>query len=241
MNIALRAYANAWSYYKWLYFGTAAHWLIHGLFALDGLRVCYEELDDAKNAWWDSRGLSSWLEGDYHRYKIGEMEPECDEIIREVEKRFQRAAGRLEPLMLGRAKEERKLEGELRTFWEFTPKRVREDIITAEYKRHVLKDATYSLWDVAHNYCLAVERVISYRLGKVVDAFAANNPSNVEVVKFQKHHLKSGSYRAGGSDHAPMEEGVARRRREATSGRGWPRFCLHLHPTGGANPQVDPI
>jgi hypothetical protein len=201
--LAREAYSSGWFFYStWATGGSNREWpvyavtaLARSLFALDGLRVCFEYVNDVRNLWLVCNWLDQWFkECDY---RIKDVDGDLSSVVADVRERFARTRGRLEPMMIGRDKAQRVLERELKDFWEFIPQRVREDLITAEYKRSVLKDPTYDLWDVGHNYCLAVERIVNHRLGRQLEAYAQAEPNADEVVTFRKRYLNGGLFSPG--------------------------------------------
>lgn len=187
IRLALRAYGNAWSYYKWGYV-VSPHCLFRSLLALDGMRVCYSQLEDHESMWKLCSGLKPWLRT--VRHEFGVRGGEVDKFVAEIQKGFGKTEGRLEPIMVGMDKAQKQLERELKEYWEFTPLPVRKQLRTAEWKRSVLKDPTYDLWDVAHNYCLAVEAMLQQRLGRSLDSSLEDAPEE-EADNFRQRFLSS--------------------------------------------------
>lgn len=193
--IALHAYTNAWvffSYTPWCNWSA----LLLSLIALDGMRVCLELLDDRDLLWILCVGFKPFLKNATDRN--GNDRPgKVADIITEVGQRVGRSEGRLQPVMAGRDQARRRLERELNSYWEYVPQRVKDDLVTAEYKSQLLKDPSYDPWDLASNYCLAVERLLNLRIGQRLDAYLDEVAAD-ERTAFQKRFLNGGAFRVSG-------------------------------------------
>ena len=191
LRLALRAYGNAWDFYRYGPAGT--HNFIRSLFALDGMRIAYQALIDTTQARDACDAFDGWLR--YLRYQIGDRGVEFDDIVRELEKRFAHTRGQLEPIMASRREARKRLERELEYF-DKLPTLVAGYLIDGEYMQSLLKDPSYNPRGIVAIYCQAVEAMLQGRLGGMMDIYL-NGAPKAEAERFKDEFLRERDRKTG--------------------------------------------
>lgn len=183
-EVALQAFSRVWAFHHQC--GVYESAFLSGLLALDGMRVAAEALDDIELLSAVYQEFQSWLN---EQWEYGEQFDEHDAVVRPLEIRFGETKGRLEPIMVGRSKALERLRRELRWF-DTLPIRVQDYLGDAEYMRAQLKDPSYNPKGIVAMYCIAVEAMLQWRLGEVVDTYLKGAPKS-EADSFRSEFLQS--------------------------------------------------
>src|SRR3990170_805954 len=95
-EVALQAFSRVWAFHHQC--GVYESAFLSGLLALDGMRAAAEALDDIELLSAVYQEFQAWL----NEWEYGEQLGEHDAVVRQLEIRFARTKGRLEPIMAGR-------------------------------------------------------------------------------------------------------------------------------------------
>lgn len=176
VHLAREAYANGWFFYStWATGGSDREWpvyavtaLARSLFALDGLRVCCEYLNDVRNLWLVCNWLNEWFKE--CNYVIRDVDGDLSTVVADVRDRFAHTIGRLQPMKAGWDQARTKLVREFDWF-DLVPQTVADHLVDAEYARLNLRDPKYNPKGIIAGYCMAVEVMLHERLGKPIEAY----------------------------------------------------------------------
>lgn len=185
IELALGAFERAWRFYA--YRRESTNDLARSLFALDGLRVCYWELNLPLALSSVCSGLRIWLDGSYRAFK---HDGDLDELVREIEKRFAKTEGQLKPLIDGHREARARLLADVDWF-DLLPISVREYLVDGDYEIAQLRDPSYKSRAPVASFSIAVEEMLRLRVGQPMDASLERlNPEHQTA--FRKNFLGRG-------------------------------------------------